>query len=154
MQSSSPDQNYYRELHLKAARFRVNLETKEWCDFWHQHFDWKGFGNLGWLHRRRHLAAVLKALCKARLELSDTKQPYQLFALIHPNSSGDDGIFVHTPNPNGSEFPCTFVDAVEIQVLPPLLVTRINLETYTVLSQLQGKDKFFIIMPRSRGRSD
>src|SRR3989442_2446792 len=121
MPTTRADRAYYRKLRHKAERFRVNLPAKQWCDLWHEHFDWDGLGNLGWLHRRKHLAVLLSALRRARAELSGSDQPHQLFALVHPRSSADDGVFVHTPNPNGSAFPCTFERAVAVHTLPLLL---------------------------------
>jgi hypothetical protein len=45
-----PNASYYYKLLQKSRRYRVNLEEKEWCDMSHQHFDWYGLGNSGWLH--------------------------------------------------------------------------------------------------------
>src|SRR2546423_6109307 len=103
-----PDREYYRKLRRKAVRFRVNLAAKAWCDVWHQHFAWHGKGNESGLDRRKHVSAVLAALRRARAELSGSSQAHQLFALVHPHNSGDDGVFVHTPNPNGTPFPHEF----------------------------------------------
>jgi len=128
------DRAYYRKLRRKAEGFRVNLAAKTWCDLWHEHFDWDGKGNDGWLARRKHLRALLAALRRARAELRSSSQPHQLFALVHPRSSGDDAVFVHTPNPNGTPFPHEFAGYRAVPALPPLLAGRVDRSLYRVLS--------------------
>jgi hypothetical protein len=142
------DRAYYRKLRRRGERFRVNLPAKQWCDLWHQHFDWDGLGNLGWLHRRKHLAVLLNALRRARAELSGSVQAHQLFALVHPRSSADDGVFVHTPNPNGLAFPCTFERAAAVPTLPPLLAGRVDLALYEVYAVPNEEGFYFVVQPR------
>ena len=144
----NPDAAYYRKLHRDTARFKVNLSQKNWCDYWHQHFDWFNFGDRGWLDRRRHLNRLLLALRNARDELSiNADQPYQLFAAVHPKSSGDDAIYVHTANPNGSKFPAEFDDGDLIDWLPPLLAGRLDRDRYTVRRMHFENESYFLIMP-------
>ena len=149
MNSKRPDREYYHRLRKRADCFRVDLAAKGWCDLWHTHFDWNSFGNLSWVHRRRHLNVLLRALNRARAELSTATCPNQLFALIHPGSSADDAIYVHTANPNGSEFPCVFPNAIPVSQLPPLLAGRIDPSQYSVLLQRYGKEISFVIQPRA-----
>jgi len=146
MKSHSPDRSYYLKLRGKAQSFHVNLNEKKWCDLWHTHFDWEGFGNLSWFHRRQHLKILLLALARARKELLSQQTPFQLFATIHPNSSADDAIYIHTPNPNGSEFPLTFENAKPIASLPPLLNGRVNQNHYMVLKATGYGNPHFILL--------
>lgn len=148
MPALQPDREYYRKLRRKGERFRVNLVAKQWCDLWHQHFDSNGFGNRSWWHRRRHLAVLLNALRRARVELSATAQAHQLFALVHPRSSADDAVYIHTPNPNGSGFPCEFHGAVAVRALPPLLAGRVELAQYSVHAVSAEGGSYFVIQPR------
>ena len=149
MQSPYPDRHYYRRLRNRSDAFRVDLAAKQWCDLWHTHFDWEGFGNLGWIHRRRHLNALLRALSRARAELSTVTCACQLFALVHPKSSADDAIYVHTENPNGTEFPCQLPNAVPVDQLPTLLAGRIDSSLYQVFRQGHGKEIAFVIEARA-----
>jgi hypothetical protein len=137
-----------RKLRTESARFLVNLEAKKWCDLWHTHFDWDGEGDAGWVIRRQYLNALLRALSRARRELAKANIPYQLFAAIYPRSSGEDALYVHTANPNSTEFPIQFDDADEVQSLPPLLASRIDRGLYRVLKTKQGD---FIILARIQG---
>jgi hypothetical protein len=137
---------YYFDLKRKTRTFNVALEDKQWCDLWHQHFDWKGLGDKGWLHRRRHLTALLVALVRARQELKSANLPHQLFAIVHPRDSGSDAIYVHTENPNSTPFPITHTGQ-EVESLPSLLASRVDLSQYRVLSYGSGRERSYIIEP-------
>ena len=143
-----PDKLYYFKLFNKANRFKVDLKKYTWCDLWHEHFDYEGFGNISWIHRRRHLAALLRALTRARLELNHSSKPYQLFAIVHPRDSGRDAIFVHTENPNGTKFPCD-LRGQPVASLPPLLVSYINLSIYEVLATVHRNETTYVIQLRT-----
>ncbi|MBI4998079.1 MAG: hypothetical protein HZC22_14535 [Rhodocyclales bacterium] len=130
-------------------RFRVDLGAKSWCNQWHMHFDWEGFGNQGWVHRRRHLNLLLKALGRARRELASAEQPNQLFALIHPHRSGDDAVFVHTANPVGGDFPMSYWNAEAVTYLPPFLAGRVDLKLYSVIKQRHDGEVSFVIEART-----
>jgi hypothetical protein len=146
----NPDTDYYRKLQRTATRFRVKLREKKWCDYWHQHFDWYGFGDRGWLHRRRHLNCLLRALRNARDELSvEADKPYQLFATVYPNSSGEDAIYVYTANPNGTIFPADLGEGELIKWLPPLLEGRVDPHRYTVRRQHFEGRSYYLIEPHS-----
>ncbi len=82
-----PDAAYYSRLRREARFYRVNMARKQWCDFSHEHFDWKGFGDRSWVDRRRHLAVLLKAFRRAQIELSAYQGEYQVFASITPGDS-------------------------------------------------------------------
>ena len=143
-----PDDKYYYRLRRDAASFSVDLKKKKWCDMWHRHFDMEGFGALGWVHRRRHLSALLTALARARVELMNSGEPYQLFAVINKSDAGADAIFVHTKNPNGTEFPIVHAGTT-IESLPPLLSGRIDLTKYRVIVQNSDGSSTYVVVPRS-----
>jgi hypothetical protein len=135
---------YYYRLTQKSRRYRVNLEEKKWCDMSHQHFDWYGLGNSGWIHSRRHLTALLVALVQATNELAKSNQPYQLFAFVNLEDRGGDAVFVHTKNPNGTDFPVT-LPGKRIDVLPSLLAGRVNLRKYNVYAYGETADRSYTI---------
>jgi len=127
-----PDERYYYRLIRKASQFHVGLDRREWLNLWHQHFDWEGFGDLSWRHRRRHLSVLLRALARARAELKDSRKPHQLFVIVHPRESASDAIYIHTENPHNTEFPCR-LSGRKINALPSLLAGRVDLTLYEVL---------------------
>jgi hypothetical protein len=146
MTSTAPNRDYYRRLRHQARGFKVDLPAKKWCDLWHTHFDWDGFGNLGGMHRRRHLNALLTALARARVELAAQPVAYQLFAAVYPKSSADDALYVHTRNPNSTPFPYAFEDAVPAAALPPLLAASVDRQHYRVLkSPADGGSCYLLI---------
>lgn len=127
-----PDARYYRQLVRKRRSFAVDLENESWFDMWHQHFDWHGYGDQGWRDRRRHLSALIEALSRAVVQLSAVGKPYQAFAVVNPGASSEDALYIHTPNPNGTDFPLSH-DGRELQHLRALLAGRIDLRKYRVL---------------------
>ena len=144
------DRRYYRLLKARGDRFRADLDSKLWCDMWHTHFDWDGFGSLSALHRRRHIRAMLRALSNVKRELADSNHLCQSFALIYPRSSADDALYVHTPNPKGAAFPVQFQDCIEIGSPPPFLMGCVDLASYRLAKHRAGADVFYSVQPRSQ----
>jgi len=140
------DIRYYVKLHKKSSRFAVRLDKKKWCDLYHEHFDWDGKGNVSRVHRIRHLNALLHALRRARIELAAYGKPHQLFAYIDLKNSADDALYVHTPNPNGSEFPNP-IESVSVLVRPPsILAARVDANRYEV--RRCGEGSIYYVIPR------
>lgn len=96
---------YYAKLKRKSRTYAVRMDKKLWCDLHHEHFDWDGKGNTDRAHRVAHLNALLRALSRARFELTNYGKPFQIFGYVDLKNSSNDALYVHTPNPNGSEFP-------------------------------------------------
>ena len=133
-------------LKRRSRGFTVDM-PKQWCDLWHTYVDWEGQGNASWRERRRYLSALLLMLARARKELRQYGKPYQVFALVYPRSSADDALYVHTPNPNGTPFPCEHTDAKRLAAIPPLLAGRVDPGQYSILAVGRGKARYFIVTP-------
>lgn len=103
-----------------AERERVALEhlakpdMASWFDFWHEHPDFKVKAN-----RAKTMVATLTCslLKKAESLASKRTQPIQIWATLCENT-GDNAIYIHSPNPNGTPFPYAF-DGVEWGVKQP-----------------------------------
>jgi hypothetical protein len=143
-----PNREYYRKLQRSAHTFRVDLPRKKWCNLWHTHLDWDGFGNLGPLHRRRHLAALFHAFRMAQRELAAQPMPYQIFLNISLRDSASDAIYVHTPNPHATEFPLSFDECAFLTHAPPLLAGRVDLDRYRICRKSHGKDVWYLVIPK------
>lgn len=141
-------QEYYCNLWRKSHKFCVNLPQKKWCDLWHEHFDWKGIGNRSKLDRRKHLNALFHAFNRAQRELIVQEKPYQIFLNISFRDSASDAIYVHTQNSHSTQFPLSFDDCSLLSYLPPLLIGHVDRNRYCVMRQTEGKDVWFIIVPR------
>jgi hypothetical protein len=127
------DARYYSQLVRRRRTFAVDLDKDPWFDMWHQHFDLHGYGDHGWRDRRRHLSALLEALSRAVVQLSALGKPYQAFAVVNPGASSEDALYIHTPNPNGTDFPLSH-QGRDLQHLPSLLAGKIDLRRYRVLT--------------------
>ena len=144
----SADRRYYRKLTSKSRNYAVRMDKKQWCDLHHDHFDWDGKGNTGRAHRVRHLNALLRALRRARIELERYGRPYQLFAYVDLKNSANDALYVHTPNPNGTEFPNPIGSVSVPAQAPPLLGARVDPRHYEVRRYGESGSIFYVI-PRA-----
>lgn len=143
------DRSYYRKLLKASGGFVVDMASKKWCNRYHTHFDLDGKGKDGRVHRIRHLNAHLRALRRARLELQSSELPYQLFAYIDLNASENDAVYVHTPNPDGTDFPIDLNCMPEEVTPPPLLSCRIDRRLFRVLRSTNPDPQIFYVVPRS-----
>jgi hypothetical protein len=96
---------YFRKVLRTAKNFSLTPTAEDWWDNWHYHADWPGWGNVKWSYRLGHfkaLAKVFDTIAKAR-DLFPA--PFQCWILISGRSAGEDSVFLHTPNANGTSFP-------------------------------------------------
>ena len=98
---------YYRQLEHRSSGYVLEVEPESWWDYWHQHMDFKGWGNLGWRHRRLHLRAHLQVMARMGLQLRQLPNPFQLWLWVDGEDAGQDAVYIHSPNPQ-SQFPVIF----------------------------------------------
>lgn len=139
------DSRYRHQLRRKVRAFRVDLDRKQWCDLWHQHFDMDAVGDGSWRLRRLHISALMQALGHARRELQAQGQRHQLFACINIGESGQDALYVHTENPNGTPFPCE-LKGRELRAVPGLMAGHVDIERYRLLLAEGGRH--YYVLPR------
>jgi hypothetical protein len=103
-----------------ARRERIALDTfakldiTSWFDFWHEHPDFDLKAN----RAKKMVATLTYSLLKEMERLvSERTEPIQVWATLCENT-GDNAIFVHSPNPNGTSFPYSF-EGVEWGVEEP-----------------------------------
>jgi hypothetical protein len=103
---------YFRKVARRAEAFRVDLNPPCWWDFWHYHADWPGWGNLGWRYRLEHLRA-LAVVFRRVLEASPSiPVPFQTYIFVYARDAGQDGVYIHSPNPNEPNFPLNVAAAM------------------------------------------
>jgi len=95
-----------------------------WFDFWHTHIDWDGDGNKSWSSRKKFLDKLLTEFENVKSELKKYPNNYQTWILIDENDSGEDGIFIHTKNPNSENFP------LKVQVEKDIKCSNQNLSDF------------------------
>ena len=74
-------------------------------DFWHLHVDFDGEGNKDWKTREKFMEELLKAFEYLKTKLADYPHPFQLWIGVDEEDSSQDGVYIHTPNPNSDYFP-------------------------------------------------
>ncbi len=104
---------YYRNLPIENdfEKSGVDLFFKTpnaWFDNWHTHFDWKGYGNNSFKRRKPHLDKLFRHFNLLASLCENLKIEFQLFAILYDFDSSQDALYLHTPNPNGSQFPLVF----------------------------------------------
>ena len=104
---------YFRRIVQRAESFQLNIEEDSWWDYWHYHADWPGWGNRGWAYRIQHLRALCVVFRKIVNARARFRTPFQSWILINGEDAGQDCVYLHTPNKNGSPFPLA-IPIVEI----------------------------------------
>ena len=124
---------YYSRLLPDAEKYVLPVSSSpDWFDLWHQHIDWDGWGNRGPRHRRHHLRALLAVLQRVSSQASSLALPHQVWAIVDPSDSTSDAVYLHTPNPNGADFPYPFDGVSWGAPTPALLAGLIPPGTYEV----------------------
>jgi hypothetical protein len=95
---------YFRQVLRQAGAFRLDVDPP-WWDFWHHHADWPGWGNLSWKCRLAHLRALAIVFHKVLEASPRIPLPFQTWILLNVDDAGYDGVYVHSHNPNHSNFP-------------------------------------------------
>jgi len=76
-----------------------------WFDLWHTHVDRDGKGNESPEARKAYLNKLLTSFIELKSELRDYPHKFQIWILLNEEDSSEDGIYIHTKNPNGDNFP-------------------------------------------------
>jgi hypothetical protein len=94
-------------------RFQARLpDTGGWFDLWHTHVDWRGEGNADPDVRRECLRALFAAWERVEVLAEKSGTPWQSWVVVHAEDSGQDAVYLHTPNPNRDNFPYPFSGVV------------------------------------------
>ena len=112
------------ELLQKANSIKIDTSDSDWYDLWHFHPDMAGAGNENSEARQVCLQALQIAYEKILEQLKDWGTSYQSWILINPTDSGQDAVYVHTPNPNKQNFPYQF-DGADWSIKVPSWITKV-----------------------------
>lgn len=111
-----------------------NPET--WFDNWHLHFDWKGYGNDSFKRRKPHLDKLFRHFDLLVDKTKHLKKDFQLYSILLDFDSYSDALFLHTPNPNNSQFPFKISDL-------QLTTTLTNKQLNDYINNLDGYEKLY-----------
>lgn len=100
---------YYKKLttenDLDKATWLEFDNPKTWFDNWHMHFDRECFGNNSFKRRKPHLDKLFRHFDLLVNKTENLKVEFQLYTVLLDFKSQSDALFLHTPNPNNSQFP-------------------------------------------------
>ncbi|MEO8235497.1 MAG: hypothetical protein ABI549_08800 [Flavobacterium sp.] len=131
---------YYKNLALKNDLDKAtwlefdNPET--WFDNWHLHFDWNGYGNNSFKRRKPHLDKFFRHFELLIDKTKMLKNDFQLYGILLDFDSSNDALFLHTVNPNNSQFP------FKISGLQ-LTTTLTNNQLIEYINKLEGYEKLY-----------
>lgn len=99
---------YYKSLETKNEFEKSNLHfggATTWFDRWHKHFDLNGYGNNSFKRRKPHLDKLFRHFDLLADKTESLKADFQLYVVLLDFDSYSDALYLHTPNPNNSQFP-------------------------------------------------
>lgn len=152
--------NLKKEQNLDA--YDLDFSDDSWFDFWHTHLDFDGYGNDSLKIRKKHIKSLFILLNNLNEKLKEWGHPYQIWVEISSNDSASDAVFVHSINPNETNFPYKIPHLCKNDIkLPEYLIDVINLSEYMISSYEteeydefeeddefeEGTDKRFVIQP-------
>lgn len=104
---------FFRKVRSACRKNRDYPERLQdtWCNFFHIHLDWYGYGDYSHRARMLFIQEYASRFDQFAKIFTQQKLDFQLWILIHLYDSGADSLFFHTPNPH-SEFPIKLHDMV------------------------------------------
>jgi len=145
MKSKSRHKNVTAYLNKKYAKAIKTIKTHDisgWYDLWHTHIDWNSRGNHFLSTRVLVARMTYELLLAAERHFSQRQEPIQLFALISDEDTGKNSVYAHTPNPNGTPYPCEL--KVKWGVKPPVEIADVIDQTRYEVGKGKGEVTHFI----------
>jgi hypothetical protein len=89
-----------------GSRFVARLPSSAaWYDLWHTHVDWRSEANNDPTARRETLQSLFAAWEQVQQIGNGLSTPWQSWLVLDTEDSGQDAVYLHTPNPNRGNFP-------------------------------------------------
>jgi hypothetical protein len=133
---------YYKNLSIQNELDKITWldfeKTDTWFDNWHIHFDWYGYGNNSFRKRSPHLDKLFRHFDLLIEKTRNIKTDFQLYTIILDFDSASDALFLHTPNPNNTQFPFRVEDLKHESNLNNKALKE-YLENLTGFEKLYGK---------------
>jgi len=154
--------------HRGLKRYYKNLATENdlhkatWLDFdqhgncfgnGHFHFDLKGYGNKSFNRRKPHLDKLFRHFDILEAKTKQFEKDFQIFSILLDFSSDCDALFLHTSNPNSSQFPFKISDLTYISTLKNQQLNNYidSLEAYEKLYG-QADEAFCLLFKKDVGQ--
>jgi len=123
---------FKKKLQKDFDEFTLNLSECNWFDLWHIHVDWDSIGNEHPELRKISLNYIFKYFDKIVEMTKSFKKAHQIFVSICLIDSGQDAVYLHTENPNGTEFPYNYGETVWISEIPSILSDFVELKKHDI----------------------
>ena len=102
-------ESYWARQSSMAIRTLDHVKIDSWFDLWHTHIDWMCKGNRFIEQRRRAATLTYEIYGYALAKAGSRTAPIQIWAHFFQNT-GDNAVYIHTENANGTRFPYVFED--------------------------------------------
>lgn len=119
-------------------------ELSGWFDLWHTHADWRGEGNGHAGVRRESIRALFAAWERIGTLVAVHPGPWQSWLVFDATDSGQDAVYLHTPNPNRDNFPYRFEDVVWSVRHPYWLAEFLRDEMDVGRSEFEGGELYWV----------
>ena len=144
---------YWGAMRRDALRSLPCLDMTSWFDLWHTHPDWKGKGDRCVESRMAALELGYSLLLAAEELAGNAEKSVQSWLLVCPNSR-DDGVYLHSENPNETPFPYPF-EGVKWGVSDhPLLNAVVDEERHRIGVAWYDSEPVFYVTAKSRLTSE
>ncbi|SUI86759.1 Uncharacterised protein [Shewanella putrefaciens] len=121
---------YWSKMEKRCERGLSDIDTDSWFDLWHMHPDWDGKGNARPENRHKSIELTYKYLKKAEALTEYRGKELQCFAILTIDTM-DNSVYIHSQNPNGSEFPFKY-DGVHWGYFDAEINSIVNSDTHEV----------------------
>lgn len=131
-----------------GGRFEPRLPgPADWFDLWHTHVDWRGEGNSKPDVRRECLRVLFDVWPQVEVLAAQRTGPWQSWVVINVADSGQDAVYLHTPNPQRDNFPYQFKDVTWCVDPPPWLAEFLPDEIEVGRSEFEGATLYWVRRP-------
>lgn len=126
---------------------KINLnfsgDKNSWFDLWHYHPNDIEYSNHSSTQRSESLKKLLDTFNHFKLKLQEYPSPYQLWMLICEHDSSANAVYIHTNNPNGTQFPLKFNSSV--------IKDFVIQNKFDVAEYIEDNDKYYYIYEKGVG---
>jgi len=126
---------------------------KSYFDFWHLHVDFAGDGNKDWETRKKFLDEQLKAFAYLKTKLDVYPHQFQIWICIDEEDSSQDGVYIHSPNPNSEYFPHTVEDNKNMKIKSNSLRDYITNSGLSVIRSTNLDTNYYFLFDETFGVS-
>jgi len=124
-----------------------------WFDLWHIHTDLHGEGNKSSELRKLYLSKLLETFIELKSELYSYPHEFQVWMIINVEDSSDDGVYIHTKNPNDDNFPLKVIPSDSNQVNNSIIRAFINQTGLKVISVNYDDSNYIYLYDSNFGRT-